>query len=250
MRLKLTEITEREGRYRKDLGDIKSLANSMASLGLLQPIVVDTTWSLVAGARRLAAARLLGWSDITVSVVDLNQDGQLQAENDENEQRKAFTPSEQVAIFQAIKERIGDRQGQLVVKCPQVEPGTKTREAAAQAAGFTSDRTARQAEKVVEQGVPEVVEAMDKGIISINDAAEVVDHPPEAQREAVEKVQQGESRTATGAIDSKKRVKEKTLSAMGTLVRLIEQLGALGRRTRFGPVKEVLEEIKSVLRTV
>ena len=59
-------------RHRKDMGDIASLAASMAELGLLQPIVIRPDGRLIAGERRLRAAKLLGWTAFPVTVVDLD----------------------------------------------------------------------------------------------------------------------------------------------------------------------------------
>jgi ParB family transcriptional regulator, chromosome partitioning protein len=53
-------------RHRQDLGDIEALAKSIAANGLLHPITVDATGNLLAGARRLAACKQLGWSEMPV----------------------------------------------------------------------------------------------------------------------------------------------------------------------------------------
>ncbi len=90
-------------RARKDLGDLESLANSMKEHGLLHPIVITPQRRLVAGLRRIAAARVLGWAEIPVTEVDVED--MLSAERDENEIRKAFTPSEAVQIGKLIEER-------------------------------------------------------------------------------------------------------------------------------------------------
>jgi ParB-like chromosome segregation protein Spo0J len=90
-------------RFRQDLGDVPALAESIATRGLLQPIVVSTEHVLVIGRRRLAACAHLGWEVIPALVLDL--DDPLAAEHDENVQRKDFTPSEKVAIGLAIEER-------------------------------------------------------------------------------------------------------------------------------------------------
>jgi ParB family chromosome partitioning protein len=71
-----------------------------------------------------------------------------------------------VAIAKAIEAAIGKRQGQrtdkgLVENFPQVAPGTKTRDVAAEKAGFGNPKTYQQARRVVEKGVAELVEAMD-----------------------------------------------------------------------------------------
>jgi ParB family transcriptional regulator, chromosome partitioning protein len=56
-------------RHRRDMGDIESLAASIADIGLLHPITVDEDGRLLAGARRLAACKRLDWKGIPVNVV-------------------------------------------------------------------------------------------------------------------------------------------------------------------------------------
>jgi len=74
---------------------------------------------------------------------------------------------------------------QLVVNSPQVEPGQKTREIAAEKAGFGSEFTYRQAKSVVAQGTPELIEAMDRGDVSISAAATIAKLPQEEQQAVV-----------------------------------------------------------------
>jgi len=89
-------------RFRKDLGDIAAFAESIRDAGgLLQPILVTRNLELVAGARRLAAYKYLKWRDIPVAYAEDGVDA-LIAERDENVQRKAFVPSEAVAIAEAM----------------------------------------------------------------------------------------------------------------------------------------------------
>jgi len=88
-------------RFRQDLGDIQSLADSIADIGLLHPIVVDSENRLIVGRRRLAACELLGWTDIPATVLDL--ESIVRGERDENICRKDFTPSEAYAIGQALE---------------------------------------------------------------------------------------------------------------------------------------------------
>jgi ParB family transcriptional regulator, chromosome partitioning protein len=56
-------------RHRRDLGDISALAGSIADLGLLHPITVSEDRWLLAGRRRLAPCKQLGWTKIPVNVV-------------------------------------------------------------------------------------------------------------------------------------------------------------------------------------
>ena len=109
-------------RHRQDMGDIDGLAASIASpVGLLQPIVVTSGNALVAGARRLAAVKKLGWAEIPATVVDLEQI--VLGEYAENAFHKQFTPSEIVSITAAVepleREQAKARQGARTDQHPE-----------------------------------------------------------------------------------------------------------------------------------
>lgn len=90
-------------RIRKDLGDLSSLANSMDKHGQLNPITITAKRELIAGERRLEAAKLLGWETITVNVVhNLDEIARLEMEIDENQFRKEFTQQELVLAKQQL----------------------------------------------------------------------------------------------------------------------------------------------------
>jgi ParB family chromosome partitioning protein len=61
-------------RIRKDMGNIAGLAESIEDLGLLNPVTVDENGLLLAGARRLAACKRLGWQKIPVNIVRCDDD--------------------------------------------------------------------------------------------------------------------------------------------------------------------------------
>lgn len=141
-RLSLDAITIAD-RHRHDLGDIKGLAESMTEVGQLQPVVVTPEHRLVAGQRRLVAARSLGWTEIEVVVVDNLTDAAslLRAEADENVCRKDFTPTEAESIAAAreavlkplAKQRMSD--GGKGAQLPQ--PSMRSDEAAATGTGYS-----------------------------------------------------------------------------------------------------------------
>jgi N6-adenosine-specific RNA methylase IME4 len=87
-------------RHRRELGDIASLAASIADVGLLHPIVIRPDGVLIAGERRLEAYRLLGRSEIPVTEVNLAEIAR--GELAENAARKDFLPSEIEAIRRAL----------------------------------------------------------------------------------------------------------------------------------------------------
>ncbi len=83
-------------RIRRDLGDIEALKESLRLYGLLNPITLNSKYELIAGERRLEAAKSLGWERINAIVLDNNVDKirQLEIELEENNQRKEFTDEE------------------------------------------------------------------------------------------------------------------------------------------------------------
>lgn len=98
-----------EDRLRKDKGDLLELIESIATIGLLHPIVITKNNRLVVGERRLEAWKILyGNYSIPCSVIphDLDDDLLLQAEIQENEVRKDFTPEEKVQIYYYYKPKI------------------------------------------------------------------------------------------------------------------------------------------------
>ena len=88
-------------RTRKDFGDIKSLAESINTVGLMQPIVINESNELVDGQRRILAYEQLGKKEIPYYRIDLEQIvlGEFHA----NSNRKDFTSSERVAISSAVE---------------------------------------------------------------------------------------------------------------------------------------------------
>jgi N6-adenosine-specific RNA methylase IME4 len=163
-------------RYRKDLGDVRALANSIAEVGLLHPVVVTPSGRLIAGQRRLEACRQLGWTEVPVTIVDLLQAARGEAH--ENFVRKDLLPSEIVALKRAIEplERREARQRQgsradlchpaTVAECQGAYPGD-TRDNIARYLGV-GRTTIERAEAVVEAAEEEpdeyghLVEQMDR----------------------------------------------------------------------------------------
>jgi hypothetical protein len=91
-------------RVRKDMGDIAALSASIGKHGLLHPPAVTSDGLLIAGHRRILACSSLGMETIPVRIIDVGD--LLSAERDENEVRKAFTPSEAVAIARVIEDEL------------------------------------------------------------------------------------------------------------------------------------------------
>lgn len=174
------------GRHRKDMGDLAGLAASIEKQGLLQPIGITEGNELVFGERRLRACRdILGWTEIPARVVNVTSI--LDGEHDENEVRKDFTPSERVAIAEAVRAALGERQGQRT-DLQHTDNGPEvgeTRDIAAKKAGFGSGKQYERAKAVVDDGVPELVEKMDAGEVSVSAAAVIAKQEPSEQARIV-----------------------------------------------------------------
>jgi ParB-like chromosome segregation protein Spo0J len=159
-------------RHRKDLGNIKSLADSIARLGLLQPIGITPDLELIFGARRIAAFKLCGRDLIPARVLDIQS--LVQSEYDENDVRKDFTPSEKVAIARVIEKELEGRVGrpskEITRLGEQFQKGASV-DLAAKRVGFGSGDTLVRAKTVVDHGTPELIAAVDAGEVQIKSAA-------------------------------------------------------------------------------
>jgi N6-adenosine-specific RNA methylase IME4/ParB-like chromosome segregation protein Spo0J len=88
-------------RCRKALGPLSGLAQNIADIGLMHPVVLRPDGILVAGKRRLEACKLLGWTEVPVTFVDIKEISR--GELSENMHRKDFLPSEIDAIRRALE---------------------------------------------------------------------------------------------------------------------------------------------------
>jgi len=77
------------------MGDITALADSMKRFGQISPILITKNNVLIAGGRRLEAARSLGWTSINAVIAEIPDElSKLEYELEENIQRRNFTPTE------------------------------------------------------------------------------------------------------------------------------------------------------------
>lgn len=104
MLVKIEDIKVKK-RVRRDLGDLTALKESMHRYGLMNPITLNSSYELVAGERRLEAAKYLGWERINANVLDSNVDNirQLEMELEENNQRKEFTDEELMEGYKRLE---------------------------------------------------------------------------------------------------------------------------------------------------
>ena len=101
-------------RYRKDLGDISGLTESIKEKGVLQPITVNQDMVLLAGGRRVTAAKAAGLTKIPALVRDQTDMeyatiDMREVELIENAFRKDFTWDEQALLVAEIDRMCRDK---------------------------------------------------------------------------------------------------------------------------------------------
>ena len=96
--------------------DLAELADSLREHGLVQPIVVRARGDrhqLIAGQRRLAAARRLGWERVPVRVLDVDDRQMAEIAIVENLQRRDLDALEKAASFKQYLATWGCTQDEL-----------------------------------------------------------------------------------------------------------------------------------------
>lgn len=95
-------LNPQQERYRKDMGNVKELMQSIKEKGQIQPIVINRQNFLVVGGRRLAAC-ILGGMQVRAVYSDIVNPLLLREwELEENLRRKSFTPGEEVLATRDI----------------------------------------------------------------------------------------------------------------------------------------------------
>jgi ParB family transcriptional regulator, chromosome partitioning protein len=95
---------------------LTALARSIREVGVLQPIVVrvrDEGYELVAGERRLRAARLAGLATIPAIVRDSDDTDSLREALIENIHREDLAPLELASAYQELMEELGSTQEEV-----------------------------------------------------------------------------------------------------------------------------------------
>ena len=102
-----------------DEASLESLAESIRSHGIVQPIVVrrrGDSYELIAGERRWRAARLAGLSKVPVVVKEVPDDSLLEIALIENIQREDLNPIEEAQAYKKLIETVGLTQEALAAR--------------------------------------------------------------------------------------------------------------------------------------
>jgi len=114
-----------KGVYRRDLGDLEPLCESLNRLGLLTPIVVTSDGDLICGKRRLGAVKRLGWQTVPAWIPDkVSATLRMVALFDDENLRKSLTPIEQAELY-AEYQSLYATQARIRQEATRFQPGNK-----------------------------------------------------------------------------------------------------------------------------
>jgi ParB family chromosome partitioning protein len=116
LRIGEIERNPHQPRQEFDPQELRSLAESLSTHGLLQPIVVrkvGNRYQLIAGERRLRAAEKAGWSEVPANLIEADDQETAELAIVENLQRKDLNALEKAASFQRYLDEYGCTQEEL-----------------------------------------------------------------------------------------------------------------------------------------
>ena len=185
--------------------DVKALAESIAEVGMMNPITVDAANNLVAGLHRLEAVKLLGWTEIECNVRELDELHAELAEIDENVVRTGLSElelGELLARRKKIYEALHPETKHGGDRCSAKSKTTNCRDASTKS--FAEDtaekmgvspRTVERSVQIAENMTPEAKEVLRNSDRKITKQKMMVlaRTKPEKQKEAAEKLVNGET---------------------------------------------------------
>ncbi len=163
-------------RIRKDMGDLKELSDDIAKNGLINPPVVTPDFELIAGERRLQAMKELGYKQIEVRVMKVEDvEHKLNLEINENENRKDFNKSERIEYARQLEriERVKASQREkagVAINPSQNSDRGRTDDIVAEKLGIGSRDTYRKEKYIADNADPETLEQWNKEEISTHKA--------------------------------------------------------------------------------
>ncbi len=109
-----------------DLRSLEELAASIRQSGIIQPIIVRPAgdgYQLIAGERRLRAAKLAGLTHIPALLKDVDAAAQAQMALIENIQRQDLNPIDRAEGYRQLMDQLGLTQGELAIRLGEERSG-------------------------------------------------------------------------------------------------------------------------------
>jgi len=98
---------------------IQELSDSIKEHGILEPLIVtkkDSHWELIAGARRLEAAKNAGFKQVPAIIRKVNNEQKLEIALVENIQRDSLNPIEEAYAYQNLSKQFNLTQEKIAQK--------------------------------------------------------------------------------------------------------------------------------------
>jgi len=218
MKVSISSIKIGKDRRPVDENKVKELAGSMGEVGLINAVTITTGNALIAGAHRIEAAKLLGWTEIEANPVGITGLKAKLAEIDENLIRNELHYTE---------------RGDLLLERKQIYEGLhpETKAGKSQADGMnraqgnnvsaesaptfvkdtanktgSSSRVIHEEIQISKSLAPEVKETIRKHDIPKTDALKLARMEPEQQRAVAAKIDSGKAITVDEAAGRAKSV--------------------------------------------
>ncbi|HUG75260.1 MAG TPA: ParB/RepB/Spo0J family partition protein [Acidimicrobiia bacterium] len=242
----------RQPRIRFDDDALEGLAASIARVGVLQPLVVspseaDGAYRLVAGERRLRAAKLAGLSEVPVIIREGDDESSLSEALIENIQREDLDVLEEAAAFVSLLEDFGMTHDAVADRVG------KSRSAVTNTIRLLKLPAALQSLLVSGDLAPGAARALlglddDAAAIRIGERAAAEGWPVRRVEDAVRAAREGsgDAKPATTTVEPKLRpaqivaLEERLADVLGTPVAITYGRGGGGRLTvRFGSVDDL-----------
>lgn len=130
LELPLAKLKPAPDNPRRDVGDVTELAMSIKEGGLHQPLVVverDGAYLIVAGHRRLAAAKTVGLSTVPCVLREMTEDQRVAAMLVENLQRSDLAPLEEAKGISRLVEEFEVSQRDVAKRIGRSQPHVSKR---------------------------------------------------------------------------------------------------------------------------
>ncbi len=197
----IKEIKITDGRRTLNTEAVEKLAKSILEVGLINPITISSDNILIAGQHRLEALKSLSVEEVECRVVDFkfNDDLSVIVEFAENEERTELTRADKLKIYDAVRKardfrkgngghdtrkiKVGEKSPTLIsTKKQQQMQHDERRKSDAIEVGFSSRDEMQRTSTVLNNCIPEVMEAVENGKISLNKAWKIIARLPKEEQ--------------------------------------------------------------------
>lgn len=191
-------------RIRKDMGNLEELSEDIKKNGLINPPVVTPDYELIAGERRLQAMKNLGYKQVEVRVMTVeNAEHKLNLEINENENRKDFNKAERIEYARQLEriERVKAKEREkagVAIDPRENFPQGRTRDLVAEKLGIGSGKQYEKEKYIADNADDEILKAWNEEKISTHKAYTKVKELEKKLKEKDEEI--GELRVSNNSL--------------------------------------------------